>query len=70
VDELHPGMTDDEVLAFYRRRRPHISRAAATGTYRAWRQFRHLGAEAEKRRREAADAERDRLRRGLFGPQS
>jgi hypothetical protein len=63
-------MGDDEILAYYRRSHPYISRAAATGTYGAWRQFRHLGAEAEKRRREAADAERDRLRRGLFGPQS
>jgi bifunctional pyridoxal-dependent enzyme with beta-cystathionase and maltose regulon repressor activities len=67
VNELSTGMTDDEILSHYRARHPHISLAAAKGTYRTWLRFRHLGALAQSRQREAADAERCRLRGRLFG---
>lgn len=63
-------MSDDDILAYYRRRHPHIALASAKGAYRTWLKFRHLGAAVEEKQREAADTERHRLRQQLFGPQS
>jgi bifunctional pyridoxal-dependent enzyme with beta-cystathionase and maltose regulon repressor activities len=67
LDELRAGMGDAEILRYYRARHPHISLTAAKGTYRAWSQFRHLGALAKQRDHEAAEAKRSRLRQRLFG---
>lgn len=46
--DLWTGMTDDEILAYYRRRYPCISLTDANGTYRTWLRFRHLGAIARQ----------------------
>jgi bifunctional pyridoxal-dependent enzyme with beta-cystathionase and maltose regulon repressor activities len=67
VEDLRLGMTDDEVVAHYRRLRPHINATTARATYRAWCQFRHLGVAAELKEQEAAEAESSRLRQRLFG---
>jgi hypothetical protein len=63
-------MSDNEVLAHYRQSHPYISVGQAKEIYRTWLKFRRLGALAEKKEREAVDAERLRLRQQLFGPQS
>lgn len=67
MDELRIGMSDNEVLVYYRQVYPHMSLGRATEVYRTWLKFRHLGALAEKKEREAADAERRRLRERVFG---
>jgi hypothetical protein len=67
MDRLRAGMADTEILAHYRRIYPHMSLSQAKEVYRTWLQFRHLGAVAERKQREAADAERRRLRERLFG---
>jgi hypothetical protein len=70
MDELRIGMSDNEILAHYRWVYPHVSLGQAKEVYRTWLKFRHLGALAEKKERETADAERLRFRQQLFGPQS
>jgi hypothetical protein len=70
MGKLRIGMSHNEVLTHYRRVYPHMSLGQAKESYRTWLRFRHLGALAEKKGREAADAERLRLRQQLFGPQS
>jgi hypothetical protein len=50
MDGLRAGMTDAEILAYYRRRCPYISLGSAKGVYRTWAKFRHLGAIARRRR--------------------
>ena len=67
ADELRVGMTDTEILAHYRRISPHMSLSQAKEVYRTWMKFRHLRALAESKQREAADAERRRLRERVFG---
>lgn len=44
MDELRIGMSDNEVLAHYRRVYPHVSLGQAKEVYRTWLKFRHLGA--------------------------
>lgn len=67
MDDLRAGMSDDEILTYYRRSHPFISLTAAKGTHRTWLKFQHLGALAKQREHKAADAERNRLRQRLFG---
>jgi hypothetical protein len=54
-------MSDNEVLAYYRKIHPYISMGEAKEVYMTWLKFRHLGALAEKRQREAREAEQRRL---------
>jgi hypothetical protein len=61
MDTLRPGMSDEEILHFYRQRNPYIKFSQARGVHRVYLQFRHLGALAEKRQREAREAEQRRL---------
>jgi hypothetical protein len=63
-------MSDNEVRAYYRQVHPHMSMVQAKEVYRTWLKFRHLGALAESKQREAADAERRWLRERLFGVES
>lgn len=67
MGELRVGMSDDEVVAHYREAYPYMSLSQAKEVYRTWLKFRHLDALAEQKKREAADAERRRLRKRLFG---
>lgn len=50
MDELRAGMSDSEVLAYYRQNSPYMSMIQAKGVYRTWLKFRHLGATVEQQR--------------------
>lgn len=60
-------LTDEQILAKHRQRWPYITLTAAKELEHISAKFRHLGALAQKRKREAAEEERRRLRAKLFG---
>ena len=61
------AMTDAEVLAHYRRRAPHCDLAWARAQHREALKWWHLGVAIKRRAGIEQEAERERLRRRVFG---